>query len=278
MRSAQLTLCNFLGNQQGAGEFCCRPRRSAQGRLLCVWMLAERGMCSDDLGNHAQGTLSEGKGSTYIQVANKFRLHRCARTGASSLLSAQHLMRAALELSLFSSRAPFHIMPQKTQRRAADLLRAATLSAQFIVVAKRVAIVYSTCTYAACSGPAILTLIIFFLLSRARTQYFPLWHFVCVERAPAWILLCGWRVLFHWIRCSAISLSDAGLIWPILVVSGWSATGNHLYSRRRAYILCMLPIVTRSLPVNWSEKLLPILLLMNERHVRMKSLNTMYKI
>lgn len=46
MRSARPrrnTLCNFLGNQQGAGEFCCRPRRSAQGRLLRVcgcWLSA----------------------------------------------------------------------------------------------------------------------------------------------------------------------------------------------------------------------------------------------
>lgn len=39
----------------------------------------------------------------------------------------------------------------------------------------------------------------------------------------------------------------------------------------------MLPIVTRSLAVNWSKKLLLILLLMNERHVRMKSLNTVFK-
>lgn len=41
------------------------PEVGAGQIALGVWMLAERGMCSDDLGNHAQGTLSEGKGSTY---------------------------------------------------------------------------------------------------------------------------------------------------------------------------------------------------------------------
>jgi len=80
-------------------------------------------MCSDDLGNHAQGTsFSEGKGSKserarehttyYIQVANKFRLHRCARTGASSALRAAASNEGCTERALFQRRgaAPLHFI------------------------------------------------------------------------------------------------------------------------------------------------------------------------
>jgi hypothetical protein len=86
---------------------------------------------------------------------------------------------------------------------------------------------------------AILTLIIFLLAFESAHAIFSTLTFclaknnepeqVSEHRISAWLLYS-----IEFARCAAISLSDAGLIWPILVVSG--ATGNNLYSRRRVRV------------------------------------------